>query len=540
MYRGYRSAQGDSGAARVGSRLGNDPVLIATVRAALAAAVLGDPATVESEGRVSAATSFGSAQLVAGVWADWLLQDGHTPTLPLPLALRILHRSTGMDEDADLRSLALDRLHDDPNAEAALTAFWRAAIASGADYLPLANVLDSKVASVHSAAIGILRGRQSLRTEILRSVAELAAPGLTAAEFLKIAERVLGRRRKTPAYRLWTLLAFLADPAKHAWRLVSDLDDAEGQTLLGRYWDGNYGEVQALGNDKTVARCDALIRHLGPKVGPSNRTEDDIDRLSELVAGALASLAREPTAESVATLQGLRECPALSAWTDLIAHHQAQQANAIRAARFEPPQPRAVAEALVAGPPASPADLRAVVNHVIEELARDIRESGTASWRLFWNTPHRGKKTPRVENDCRDLIADRLRDRLDRYGIPVNSTSTETRSMNNMRADLMVLGAVESAVPVEAKRHWNPEIWTAALQQLIPYGLSSRSSGHGILLIFWFGTEQRKVPAPPDGGPAPQTPGGLRLALLERVPPDQQGKINVVVVDVSRKIPTTT
>jgi hypothetical protein len=540
VYHGHRNVAGADGVERINCWLGGDAALIEAVRAALQAHVSADPATIESEGKMAAGNRWWTSELVVSAWADWLIREGQEPDLPLPLAIRLLRHTFGADECAErLKRLARARIERDPDAQAKLVQFWRTAIKYKPANLPLAHSLDAASLPVRGAAEVILRGRQALSIDVLSDLVALAAPGMTAASLLAIAERMLKRQRRVPGHRLWALVAFLLDPANHTCLLDSELSDAEGATLLLRLWDGHHGEVQALASDKIVPRSDALIRHLGPNFAPGDRLADDIDRPSELVANSIVALSRQHSDDAVATLEALGREPDLAAWKYTIAHHLAAQAKAIREARFRPPLPHAVACALAAGPPASAADLRAVIRHTIEELALDIRRSDTASWRLFWNRPFRGTATPKIENDCRDLIVDRLRDRLERYGIPVRNAATEARSIDDKRADLVVLGDGASAVPVEAKRHWNNEIWTAIEDQLIPYGLSVGSSGHGIYLIFWFGIGEHKVPRPGAGGEAPTTPDALKTALATRVPATHVGKIDIVVIDLSEPDPKT-
>lgn len=534
VYHGYLDVPGKTGIERVHAWLGEDAALITAIRAALHAHVFSDDATVESEGKRAAGNKWSTSELVVACWAEWLVHDGQIPAPPPPLAIRLLRHVAGSDEVSQrVREVARDQLLGDPGAQEQLELFWRAAIRNKPMSLPLDHVLDANVPAVQAAAQTMLRSRLTLTTDIVRDLVALAAPGMTARELLAIAERMLARTKPPPARQLWALVAFLLDPANHAGLLTSDLSDERGRTLLLRLWDGHYGAVQALANDKVVPRADALIRLLGPTVVPGHRGEDMIDHASELVGSSIVVLSRQLTDEAVVTLEALGHEPALTAWHDSIAHHRETQAKAIREARFRPPLPRAVAEALVAGPPANAADLRAVIRQTLQELALDIRRSTTASWRQFWNRAHEETPTPKIENDCRDLIVDRLRDRLERYGIPVHFTATEARSSDDTRADIVVLGDGPGAVPVEAKRHWHGQIWTAIEDQLIPYAQASGSSGHGIYLIFWFGTEVHKVPGPGAGVAAPTTPEELHATLAARIPASHAGKIEIVIVDLS-------
>lgn len=144
----------------------------------------------------------------------------------------------------------------------------------------------------------------------------------------------------------------------------------------------------------------------------------------------------------------------LEAWWESLRHAVAVQERVTLEAAFTAPLPANVARALASGPPAVPADLRAVVVEILTELAREIRDGPTSAWRSFWNRPTGATPTVRIENECRDLLADRLSDRLLPFRIPVRApVATEARSGNDRRVDMVVLGHGAAALPIEVKRH---------------------------------------------------------------------------------------
>jgi hypothetical protein len=106
----------------------------------------------------------------------------------------------------------------------------------------------------------------------------------------------------------------------------------------------------------------------------------------------------------------------------------------------------------------------------------------------------------------------------------------EQRAEGIERVEAPVEG--DSALPLKAKRHTNREIWTAAEAQLAPYARSARSAGHGVYLIFWFGTAAGKVSSPP-GGVNIESVSALKAELESQLSSEQRGLVEVVVLNVS-------
>ena len=109
----------------------------------------------------------------------------------------------------------------------------------------------------------------------------------------------------------------------------------------------------------------------------------------------------------------------------------------------------------------------------------------------------------------------------------------EARRGENTRADILLLSHGGRNLPIEAKRHFNSELWTAPEEQLAGYAADEGAFGYGIYLVFWFGTEYR-VPTRPDGGSAPASAVELEAMLRADLPLSLAEKISVTVLDVSR------
>lgn len=534
IYNGYRGSDGGTGIERVTNWLGNDTALIAAIREGWGHQLQLSVSTPDAEGRKATQSRWSTAELMVIAWAEWRLHDGLTLDLTLPFAFRVLRHAYATNDSADvLRQLALDRIYSDPDGAKALKDYWAAAIRQKSADLPQRHYVDTGQPVVVDAIRGILRTHRNMSPGVLSDLLHLAASTLPPAEILLYAARALKRTLPLPIRQLWAMAAFLLAPEQHAALLASDLNDDAAIALFQGLWEGPLTPLLQAANDSIVVRGEIILRHLGPKHGPPKRMMSNIDRLGEMITNTATQLSRQLSDDATRALDRLIAEPALPLWHNTLVHLRTQHLTALREALFRPPLPRSVALALVAGPPATPADLRAVVRHTIDQLVADIRNGDTSPWRQFWNRPYRKAASPRIENDCRDLLTDRLRDRLERYGIPVKGTSTETRSESDRRADVVILGDGAAALPIEVKRHSNTDLWTAVTRQLHPYTRSAGSNGHGILLVFWFGAVGGAVPAPPDGAAAPKTLDQLGTMLRERLSAEDRDKVEVVIVDVS-------
>lgn len=536
VYHGHRR-QGDEteGPARVRAWLGYDASLIEAVREGWDRHIAATLTTPRAEGQTSAFRHWPTAELMVLAWADWRWRQGQAIAFSLPLAFRMLRHAYALDANAQgLRELALERIYQDPDGTRALVAFWAGALRMRSQDLPQAQYLDATQPVVSDAVRQLLGERRKLNEKALATLLNLAAQCLEPDALLGLANKALARPQHREARRLWALVAFLLAPERHRELLASDLDGADGDAVFERLWDGRLGALLSLASAGIVARCEAMIIHLGQRHTPSRRSTSSVNRIGEVVGNTIALLSRQPGEDAAHAFDRLVALADLRPWKETLAHHGDAQRTLMRETRFTPPAPADVARALAAGPPATAADLRAVVRYTLEELVDDIRHGDTSPWRNFWNRPARGTPTPKIENDCRDLLTDRVRDRLRRYGIPVKRTGTETRSAADRRADMLVLGEGAAALPIEVKRHWNKELWTAVTDQLHPYTRSAGSNGHGIYLVLWFGTgSKRSLPPLPGGGQLPTTPGELKALLRARLAAEDRERIDIAVVDVS-------
>jgi len=111
----------------------------------------------------------------------------------------------------------------------------------------------------------------------------------------------------------------------------------------------------------------------------------------------------------------------------------------------------------------------------------------------------------------------------------------EAQSAEGTRADILLLSGAGTNLPIEAKRHFHPDVWTAAETQLQGYATANGAEGYGILLVFWFGNEYEQTPAVPDKSIKPDTAIKMESMLYDRLPEILRPRTKVFVFNVSRR-----
>ena len=233
------------------------------------------------------------------------------------------------------------------------------------------------------------------------------------------------------------------------------------------------------------------------------------------------SLSEEPGVEAallelVAHAEGTR-------WIDTIRHELELYRRDVRSQTQKLVSARDLSKVLDGKGPIDAQDLKALVLIVLEEIAADMQPSPHNPWKLFWDN-----NAPKVENDCRDVLAGKLRDKLGYFGS--FEVLCEAASSGGTRADMLITHG-NLAVPIEAKRTNHSHLWYGHSGQLQTYSLANSTTGQGIYVIFWFG-KALGVTLPP-AGPKPTTAEALKAALENHLPPELVATTSVLVLDVS-------
>lgn len=294
---------------------------------------------------------------------------------------------------------------------------------------------------------------------------------------------------------------------------------------------GGRGGLQA---DLPTTTQAFLIELLGPKSSPMETPSGGVYgvtpaiEMSEYVEGLISALAGNPDDAALQALTTLQQRQDMKLWGDSLSRALYDQRITRRKAQFRPGSVTQVCATLANLKPANAADLWALTVDHLTQLASEIRDGNTNDYRQYW-----AGETPRIEDDCRDMLLSDLKPRLARVGV---LAEPEGRYADEKRADIKVT-ALPHHIPVEIKRETHPDVWKAIGAQLIAkYGREEASEGYGIYLVFWF-TGNMKA-APTDGGAKVKTPQELQRRLTATVPEALRHKIAVLVVDCSK--PQTT
>ena len=253
---------------------------------------------------------------------------------------------------------------------------------------------------------------------------------------------------------------------------------------------------------------------------------------TDFVRALLNRLSGIPTQAAYKEIQHLLEDSKLSPWHRALRHALHTQRVSYREATFCHPTVQEVCETLGNRSPANAADLAALTTEHLRDLAFEIRHGNTDQYKQFWNVDKYNRpKDVRPENDCRDTILTRLKDRLIRFGIEANP---EGQYADDKRADIRVSYTTTNssmAIPIEIKRDSHRDLWNAISDQLIDlYTRDPESKGRGIFLAFWFGG--KSMPIPPNGD-KPTMAAELEKLLVDLVPADKKELISVCVIDCS-------
>jgi hypothetical protein len=298
---------------------------------------------------------------------------------------------------------------------------------------------------------------------------------------------------------------------------------------------GFAGRVQ-----KYTLKREALIALLSI-TGPFFRPDDlggsgwlgsnDRGEGARIVNSLIYSLRTDTSPLAMEALLHFQNDAAFAAWRADIICVAEEQARLRRELAFKYLSILQVIETLHEGRPANVADLQALVYQSLDAHRDEMEHGSTDGWKLMWNLDSRGRPTaPCSENDCRDRLLTHLRPRLQTVGV---AAEREGDYAMHTRADIKaIIGTFN--LPIEIKRHYNRDLWsapTAQLQQL--YAHDPGTGGRGIYLVLWFGLDAGAVPRPPDGVVSPQTASELQAALLQIIPPTNRETIEILVINCS-------
>jgi hypothetical protein len=290
----------------------------------------------------------------------------------------------------------------------------------------------------------------------------------------------------------------------------------------------------------SVAQLDFVIRLVGERfpdtehlTGVRRGSQNPCDA-AEFVKNRINQLSTQIDEESIKALNQLIHEPQLSSYLDYLKHAAANQAALRRKQLFVQPNWQQAIAALANGKPAHISDLQALTVEHLKDLGVKICSDNTDIFKSFWNEDSYGRITePKAEESCRDRLIDLLKPKFASLEINVEP---EFHMVIDKRADIVLLNSAKQKLPIEVKRDYHPDLWTACENQLDRlYTRDPQAQGYGIYLVFWFGDKRpQAMPKLSSSRPKPNTAQELENALRSLVKSGDQNRLAVVVIDVAR------
>jgi hypothetical protein len=358
---------------------------------------------------------------------------------------------------------------------------------------------------------------------------------LPTAQLLTIIAAKLKNMKMDVGQRVyWLAVGMICNPSQYTAALK---DFVSGNQIRC----GHLGKFLYRGLEKTVAYdfSNASLALLIEMLGASARQERnqyggivtaDMNR-ADLVRSWINQLASSPESDAAVFLQQLDNMPALKHWSGYIRSAINSQKIVMRDTHFKRPSVDDIIAVINKGKPANTADVAAIVNEMLREIADQMQTGNLNSYELFWNTDRYNKRqNDKVENGCRTALANLLHLKLEKYKILVD---VERHHVDDKRSDIWC-SHHSSAIPIETKVESNKkELWTALNSQLIAkYAVDPRAQGYGIYLVFWFGGDGMKSPP---NGIKPTSAKQLAERLESQISPQHRQLISVHVLDCSNK-----
>lgn len=337
---------------------------------------------------------------------------------------------------------------------------------------------------------------------------------------------------------VWQAALFLLDPGEftNLWKELSSVsDDAFWEAIAIVRGDRGQPVHLPLSLHQRAEITTAVGRRQPHRARPAGTTYGDHNPwdLSNFLVRQIESIASEGTADAESVLGQLEIHASLESYRDIIRHHRAQCSNKLRDSSFAFASPGHVALAIQNKTPATSNDLLAFVVDHLSALSRELNSTQQERYRAYWNEEGRTLLQPKYEDVCSALLAYDLQGKLAPHGLNAN---VEHHMVADKECDIVVLQGAERILPIEAKHHYNRELWTAWRTQLDRlYTRDAKAGGLGIYLVFWSGEASgRTLPKPPAGIDRPVSATQLADALIACIPHRDRHRLRVLVIDISQ------
>ena len=375
--------------------------------------------------------------------------------------------------------------------------------------------------------------------KVLAILLGLATRHCSDRELEEIIQEKLRSRSMAIAQRVyWLTAAFLAMPDAYRSRFKETVGTS--QARIRRVAEFARQSRQDLFGRLRATDLADLIEAVGSSHGPDTYRSGPEKEQGAAVWGQdtcdprfmtslIERLGSCPSRVATEALERTRSDESLKPWWPRLSRAADRQRALRRTAEFCYGSADQVCRVLAGGKPANQADLAALTVDALMNLAEQIRSENTSDWKRYWTrTGHISEWRPLRENECRDTLLSDLRSRLAAFGI---DCQREPNYLDGRRAGIR-LACPGFDVPIEIKKSDHARVWSSIRSQRRPKCTQDRECDGGrIYVVFWFG---RDFLQPPLSGRKPSGPEQMREVLIASLEEDEQRRVAVVVVDVSR------
>ncbi|EFB2826088.1 NACHT domain-containing protein [Escherichia sp. 93.0816] len=360
-------------------------------------------------------------------------------------------------------------------------------------------------------------------------------------ELLELSQIMVKRRGvlKKVNYHSWLSCCYLLAPEQVSDLFISEAKSDSEIIWIVRELTGNARRRRENNNQElSLIQLETIIRvsatHFPNAYHPvdgshGSRNSWDYAEFIRVLISEVSSISSYDASEALERLLLLPEC---ESYRDHLSHAQSNQKIRYRESQFHHADWKQAVSTLMNETPANVMDLYSLLLDHIRDISNRIANENTDIYKQFWNEDSYGRTlTPKPEESCRNVFLDLLRVRLNPLKI---SCEPEGHMVSDKRADIIVsLPGIK--IPVEIKRDYHRDVWTALNGQLDKlYTKNPDAAGHGIYLVFWFGSARpNSLPRWAKTMAQPENASAMENMLNETVPVERRDRLSAIVIDVS-------
>ena len=368
---------------------------------------------------------------------------------------------------------------------------------------------------------------QTLNLSLLSALYVLPPTEANRVITAKLADPRLGAMQRI----CWMVAAlpYVQSAAESLTAFVGKSERRASALGLALEYQGNLTRTDRNLEPATISLLLATLMSITPPQSTSRQGKVTIaDQRARLVSALLQRLAADACPSASDALARLKLSNQLGGWRDAVVYSASSQQAVAREVNYRAASPHEVARTIADAQPANHADLLALVMQHLSDINRRLRGENTSLWRQFWKETDQGW-LPHEEEYCRDLLVDKLKDRLSSLNIDV---AREEGKADDKRVDMsasFMQASRRISLPIEVKKEGHDKLWTAWRDQLQRlYMIDPSAGGYGLYLVLWFGHAPRKWE-----GVKPGSAGELATMLGEMIPEHERHQLKVQVLDLS-------